>query len=145
MMGHRQVEQAALLYEFSLDKLSFPKIPSDLNWHDEVESLHRRGRCLRSFMHSGCLSSIYSSRVVGLKPRTSCYAVIVAQRDYYGFTDRLRIDRLYRSGQLRGAALAHVIDHAWRDSMDVTDRTLRNILPLRIFLSLYLGTFFRTL
>ena len=51
--------------------LSFPKIPSDLNWHDEVESLHRQGRCLRSFMHSGCLSSIYSSRVVGLKPRTS--------------------------------------------------------------------------
>ena len=43
MMGHRQVEQAALLYEFSLDKLSFPKIPSDLNWRDEVESLHRRG------------------------------------------------------------------------------------------------------
>ena len=40
--------------------LSFPKIPSDLNWHDEVESLHRQGRCLRSFMHSGCLSSIYS-------------------------------------------------------------------------------------
>ena len=51
--------------------VSFPKIPSDLNWHDEVESLHRHVRCLRSFMHSGCLSSIYSSRVVGLKPRTS--------------------------------------------------------------------------
>src|SRR6516162_2339644 len=66
MRGHRQVEQAALFYEFSLDKLSFPKIPSDLNWHDEVESLHRQGRCLRSFMHSGCLSSIYSSRAIGL-------------------------------------------------------------------------------
>ena len=28
--------------------MSFPKIPSDLNWHDEVEWLHRQGRCLRS-------------------------------------------------------------------------------------------------
>lgn len=26
--------------------LSFPKIPSDLNWQDEVESLHRQWRCL---------------------------------------------------------------------------------------------------
>src|SRR6516164_1541993 len=32
--------------------MSFPKITSDLNWHDEAESLHRQGRCLRSFMHS---------------------------------------------------------------------------------------------
>jgi len=51
--------------------VSFPKIPSDLNWHDEVESLHRQGRCLRSFMHLGCSSPTCSSRVVGLKPRTS--------------------------------------------------------------------------
>ena len=53
-----------------MSALSFPKIPSDLNWHDEVESLHRQGRCSRSFMDSGCLSSIYSSRAIGLKPRT---------------------------------------------------------------------------
>jgi hypothetical protein len=51
--------------------LSFPKIPSELNWHDEVESLHRQWRCLRSFMHSGCSSPTCSSRVLGLKPRTS--------------------------------------------------------------------------
>src|SRR6516165_6363801 len=51
--------------------VSFPKIPSDLNWHHEVESLHRRWRCLRSFMQSGCSSPPCSSRVVGLKPRTS--------------------------------------------------------------------------
>jgi len=38
-----------------------PKIPSDLNWHDEVESLHRQGRWLQSFMHSECLLSDYSS------------------------------------------------------------------------------------
>ena len=30
------------------EPMSFPKIPSDLNWHDEVEWLHRQGRCLRS-------------------------------------------------------------------------------------------------
>src|SRR6516165_4362150 len=51
--------------------MSFPKIRSHLNWHDEVESLHRQWRCLRSFMHSGCSSPTCSSRVVGLKPRTS--------------------------------------------------------------------------
>jgi len=51
--------------------VSFPKIPSDLNWHDEVESLHRQWRCLRSFMHSGCSSPTCSSRIVGSKPRTS--------------------------------------------------------------------------
>jgi hypothetical protein len=51
--------------------LSFPKIPSDLNWHDGVESLHCQGRCLRSFMQWECLSPTYSSRVVGLKPRIS--------------------------------------------------------------------------
>ena len=42
--------------------MSFPKIRSDLNWHDEVESLHRQWRCLRSFMHSGCSSPTCSSR-----------------------------------------------------------------------------------
>jgi transposase len=51
--------------------VSFPKIPSDLNWHDEVESLHRQGRCMRSFMRWGCSSPTCSSRVVGLEPRTS--------------------------------------------------------------------------
>src|SRR5262249_23627343 len=51
--------------------LSFPKIPSELNWHDEVESLHRQWRCLRSFMHSGRSLPTCSSRGVDLKPRTS--------------------------------------------------------------------------
>ena len=53
------------------DPMFFPKIPSDLNWHDEVELLHRQWRCLRSFMHSGRSSPTCSSRVLGLKPRTS--------------------------------------------------------------------------
>jgi transposase InsO family protein len=51
-----------------LQHLSSPKIPSHLNWHDEVESLHRQRRCLRSFMHSGCSLPTCSSPVVGLKP-----------------------------------------------------------------------------
>ncbi len=55
----------------ALVDLSFPKIPSDLNWHVEVESLHRQWRCLRSSMPSGCSSPTCSSRVVGLKSRTS--------------------------------------------------------------------------
>jgi hypothetical protein len=31
--------------------------------------------------------------------------VVPAQPNYYGFTDRLWIDQLYRSGQLKGKAL----------------------------------------
>ena len=64
-------EAAVQAWRATNQHLSFPKILSDLNWHDEVESLHRQWRCLRSFMHSGCSSPICSSRVLGLKPRTS--------------------------------------------------------------------------
>jgi len=35
---------------------------------------------------------------------------VPAQRAYYGFCDRLRIDCLYRSGKLRGGALIHAVD-----------------------------------
>ena len=35
---------------------------------------------------------------------------VPAQRTYYGFCDRLRIDCLYRSGKLRGGALIHAAD-----------------------------------
>ena len=37
-------------------------------------------------------------------------ALSTAQRAYYGFCDRLRIDCLYRSGKLRGGALIHAVD-----------------------------------
>src|SRR5262249_890142 len=65
------INEAKYRWVLGHDPLSFPKIPSELNWHDEVESLHRQWRCLRSFMHSGRSSPTCSSRVVGLKPRTS--------------------------------------------------------------------------
>jgi hypothetical protein len=51
--------------------LSFPKIPSGLDWRDKAESPHYERRCLMSFTstHSECSLLSCSSRAADLKPR----------------------------------------------------------------------------
>jgi hypothetical protein len=53
-------------------------------------------------------------RAAGRMPVRSIIAPIQQDR-YDGFVDRLRVDSLYRSGKLQGAALARAIEHGLLD------------------------------
>jgi hypothetical protein len=65
----------------------------------------------RGFLISATTSLVFAPAVVRTENLMACRGFIVpVQHNHFGFVDRLRIDFLYRSGQLQGAPLKNAID-----------------------------------